>query len=107
MLTKLNSMFGNFMGRARIYSYRPGVTAGDLGAGAQAYALMKPISDPILAPYNALNTPKRQLSPYQGGFLPGEDPSMIVNNAVRGGQFTGSIALQALADFQAGTNGKS
>lgn len=100
MLTKLVSLLGN--NRGRIYAYRPGVSYGDLGVGTDGLGLMKPFSDPVLAPYDVWHTPKKQLNPYQGGFAPGANPSATINGAAAGGQFTGTIALQALADFQQG-----
>lgn len=101
MLNKIMSTFGNFKGRVQIYGYRPGATAGDLGAGANGLALMKPQSDPILAPYPANNMPRGQLATYQGSFTP-DGQLAVVTGLAHGGLFTGSITLQALADFQSG-----
>ena len=104
MFARIRDMLGNFKGRVSIYSYRPGVSFGDLGVGTDGLALMKPFSDPINAPYNVFNTPKGQLRPYQGSYMP-DGQQAVVTGLAHGGVFTGTIALQALADYQAGTNG--
>lgn len=104
MLTKLTNAFSGLRPRKDIYSYRPGVAYGDLGVGSDGLALMKPFSNPIDAPYHALTSPRQQLRPYQGTYTP-QGQAGVISGAAAGGVWTGSIALQALADFQAAANG--
>lgn len=84
------------------YTYRPGVVAGNLGTGFEAFGLMKPQSDPLDAPYPANRAVQASLRATGPTYLKLDQLVTAVDLRGSGAQLTGAMALQALAQFQQG-----
>lgn len=99
MLDKIAMLFGR--PKSSPYQYRPGVASG-IGVGVEGLGLMRPQSLPIDAPYDRRKTVQADLGPLQGGEMKWVQSVPNVSLGVNGAGITGQMALQALAEFQAG-----
>lgn len=85
----------------RFFTYSPGIPSG-IGVGAGRMGLEKPQTDPLYAPYDLRNTVRGDLGPLSGGFNKMVQDVTPVSIKGSGTYLTGAIALQALAQFNAG-----
>ena len=100
MFASIKQAFG--FDKPRLYSFRAGVPSG-VGVGTGRMGFDKPQSDPLYWPVPPDRAVRDSMAPLLGGYMKTVQEVTPVSIKGNGAELTGAIALQALAQFQAGS----